>query len=383
MMVGSNGGANLAVKFIQGNEAVAWGALAAGCGFYAGYPITPSTEIAEILARELPRIGGKFIQMEDEIASLAACLGASVGGLKAMTATSGPGFSLMQEHIGYAAATEIPCVIVDVQRLGPSTGQPTSPSQGDVMQARWGTHGDHPIIALSPASVGQAFDLTVAAFNFSEKYRTPVILLMDEVISHMREKVDLPDFDTVTRLERMGTEVPPEWYKPYGDTVSDVPPMADFGSGYRYHVTGMLHDVQGYPTQRRDEISPWVERIHRKISRNLADIILLEEDGLESSSTVVVAYGATARSARHAVRLARQRRHRVGLATLLTLWPFPEEDIARIGHLAKRVIVPEMNLGQLALEVERVAGRQKVVRVNRADGEMISPQQILDAIEGR
>jgi 2-oxoglutarate ferredoxin oxidoreductase subunit alpha len=321
--------------------------------------------------------------MEDEIASLAACIGASAGGLKAMTATSGPGFSLMQEHIGYAAMTEIPCVIVDVQRLGPSTGQPTSASQGDVMQSRWGTHGDHPIIVLSPSSVAQAFDLTVAAFNFSEKYRTPVILLMDEVIGHMREKVDLPGFDAVIRIERMGTEVPPEWYKPYGDTISDVPPMADLGSGYRYHITGLLHDPMGYPTQRLDEIAPWTERVHRKITRNLADIVLVDEEGTDSANTVVVAYGATARSARHAVRLARQRRHKVGLVTLLTIWPFPEEVLVRLGQTARRIIVPEMNLGQLALEVERAAGRQKVVRVNRADGEMVSPQMILNAIEGR
>jgi len=373
----------LVLKFMQGNEAVGWGALAAGCRFYAGYPITPSTEIAEMLARELPKLGGKFIQMEDEIASLAACIGASAGGLKAMTATSGPGFSLMQEHIGYAAMTEIPCVIVDVQRLGPSTGQPTSPSQGDVMQARWGSHGDYPMIALSPSSVAQAFELTVAAFNFSEKYRTPVILLLDEVIGHMREKIELPDFDEVTRLERMGTNVPPEWYKPYGDAISDVPAMAGFGSGYRYHVTGLLHDTMGYPTQRLDEIDPWIERVHRKITRNLADILLWGEDGTDSAHTVVVAYGATARSARHAVKLARHRRHRVGLVTLLTLWPFAEEVIVRISHTAKRIIVPEMNLGQLALEVERVAGRHKVRRVNRANGEMVAPQMILDAIEGR
>jgi 2-oxoglutarate ferredoxin oxidoreductase subunit alpha len=371
------------VKVMQGNEAVAWGALAAGCRFYAGYPITPSTEIAELLSRELPKVGGKFIQMEDEIASLAACIGASVGGLKAMTATSGPGFSLMQEHIGYAAMTEVPCVIVDVQRLGPSTGQPTSASQGDVMQARWGTHGDHPIIVLSPISVRQAFDLTVLAFNFSEKYRTPVILLMDEVVGHMREKVDLPDAATVERVERVATSVPPEWYKPYGDSLTDVPPMADFGRGYRYHVTGLLHDPAGYPTTRLDEIAPWVERVERKISRNVHDIVVAEEDGVESARTVVVAYGASARSARHAVKLARQRRCRVGLVTLLTLWPFAEELIAHVARTAKRIVVPEMNLGQLALEVERVAGRNKVVRLNRADGEMVTPQKILEAIEGR
>ena len=320
---------------MQGNEAVAWGALAAGCMFYAGYPITPSTEIAEMLSRELPKIGGKFIQMEDEIASLAACIGASVGGLKAMTATSGPGFSLMQEHIGYAAMTEVPCVVVDVQRLGPSTGQPTSPSQGDVMQARWGTHGDHPIIALSPTSVRQSFDLTVTAFNFSERYRTPVILLMDEVVAHMREKVDLPEPDSVERVERVATSVPPEWYKPYGDSPSDVPPMANFGTGYRYHITGLFHDLAGYPTQRLDEIDPWVERVHRKIERNIHDIVMAEEDGTGSARTVVVAYGGTARSARHAVKLARQRRCKVGLVTLLTIWPFAEDVIARIARSAQ------------------------------------------------
>jgi 2-oxoglutarate ferredoxin oxidoreductase subunit alpha len=373
----------LTVKLMQGNEAIAWGALAAGCMFYAGYPITPSTEIAEMLSRELPKIGGKFIQMEDEIASLAACIGASVGGLKAMTATSGPGFSLMQEHIGYAAMTEVPCVVVDVQRLGPSTGQATSPSQGDVMQARWGTHGDHPIIALSPTSVRQSFDLTVTAFNFSERYRTPVILLLDEVVAHMREKADLPEQNSVERVERVATTVPPEWYKPYGDSRSDVPPMANFGTGYRYHITGMFHDLAGYPTQRLDEIDPWVERVHRKIERNIHDIVMAEEDGTGSARTVVVAYGGTARSARHAVKLARQRRCKVGLVTLLTIWPFAEDVIAHIARSARRIIVPEMNLGQLALEVERIAGRHKVVRVNRANGHMVTPQMILDAIEGK
>ncbi len=373
----------MTVRLMQGNEAVGWGAIAAGCKFYAGYPITPSTEIAEMLSRELPKVGGKFIQMEDEIASLAACIGASVGGLKSLTATSGPGFSLMQEHIGYAAMTEVPVVIVDVQRLGPSTGQPTSASQGDVMQSRWGTHGDHPIIVLSPVSVSQSFDLTVKAFNFSEKYRTPVILLTDEVIGHMREKIELPDFDSVERVERIATDVPPEWYKPYGDSLSDVPPMANFGEGYRYHITALFHDVLGYPTTRLDEIDPWIERVHRKIERNLNDIIMVEEDCSENDKTIVVTYGASARSARHAVKLARQRRTKVGMVTLLTLWPFAEDEISRVAKTAKRIIVPEMNLGQIALEVERVAGRNKVVRVNRANGEMVTPQMILEAIEDR
>ena len=372
----------MTIKLMQGNEAVGWGAIAAGCKFYAGYPITPSTEIAEMLSRELPKVGGKFIQMEDEIASLAACIGASVGGLKSMTATSGPGFSLMQEHIGYAAMTEIPCVVANVQRLGLSTGAPTSASQGDVMQARWGTHGDHPIIVLSPTSVSQSFDLTVKAFNFSERYRTPVILLLDEIIGHMREKIDFPDFESVERVERVATNVPSEWYRPYGDSLSDVPPMANFGEGYRYHITGLFHDPLGYPTQRLDEIDPWVERVHRKIERNMDDIVLVEEDWKPTDRTVVVSFGASARAARHAVKLARQHRLKVGMVSLLTIWPFAEEVIARVARTAKRIIVPEMNLGQIALEVERIACRQKVIRVNRANGEMVTPEMILDAIEG-
>jgi len=366
---------------MQGNEAVSMGAIAGGCRFYAGYPITPSTEIAEVLSRELPKIGGKFIQMEDEIASMAAIIGGSIGGLKSMTATSGPGFSLMQENLGYAAMTEVPCVVVDVQRLGPSTGQPTAASQGDVMQARWGTHGDHPIIVLSPTSVKQAFELTVTAFNFSEKYRTPVILLLDEIIGHMREPVELPDFESVTRYERTITNLESDEYRPYGDTINDVPPMANFGSGYRYHITGLFHDPMGYPTQRLDEIDHWIERVNRKIERAHHDIILTGSDGVEDAETVVIAYGATARSARHALKMARQHRQKVGMLTLYTIWPFAEEDVDRIARTAKRIIVPEMNLGQLALEVERIAGRGKVRRVTRANGEMVTPQMILEAIE--
>jgi 2-oxoglutarate ferredoxin oxidoreductase subunit alpha len=321
--------------------------------------------------------------MEDEIASIAACIGASVGGLKSMTATSGPGFSLMQEHIGYAAMTEVPCVIVNVQRLGPSTGQPTSVSQGDVMQTRWGTHGDHPSVVLCPTSVMQCFEMSVIAFNFSERYRVPVILLLDEVVGHMRERVELPDFEQVDRVERIATNVPPEWYKPYGDSLSDVPPMASFGEGYRYHITGLFHDIMGYPTQRTDEIDQWIARVHRKIERNLNRILLYEEDGLATARSVVIAYGATARSAKHAIKLARHRRSKVGLLCLHTIWPFPETIVNRIAQTSKEIIVPEMNLGQLALEVERVAGRHKVKRVNLANGKMITPQMILDAIEGR
>ncbi|MFU8772133.1 MAG: 2-oxoacid:acceptor oxidoreductase subunit alpha [Anaerolineales bacterium] len=370
----------MTTKLIQGNEAVAWGAIAAGCRFFAGYPITPSTEIAEVLSRELPKLGGKFIQMEDEIASLAACIGASVGGLKSMTATSGPGFSLMQEHIGYAVMTEVPCVIVNVQRLGPSTGQPTGPSQGDVMQSRWGTHGDHPIIVLCPTSISQAFQLTIDAFDFSEKYRTPVILLLDEVVGHMREKFDLPETFDPSTPDRPNIPEPPEWYRPYGDTPSDVPPMANFGEGYRYHITGLFHDPLGYPTQRLDEIDPWIERVNRKIERNLGEILLYESDIPNQVDTLIVTYGITARSARHAVKLARSQGFNVGLLTLFTIWPFAEETVDRLAATVDRIIVPELNLGQLALEVERIVGRKKVTRINLANGELISPQMILDAL---
>jgi 2-oxoglutarate ferredoxin oxidoreductase subunit alpha len=375
----------MSARLMQGDEACAEGAIAAGCRFFAGYPITPATEIAETLSRRLPQIGGKFIQMEDEIASIAAVIGASVGGAKAMTATSGPGFSLMQENIGYAAMTEIPCVIVDVQRLGPSTGRPTSPSQGDVMQARWGTHGDHPIIALSPSSVREAFDLTIRAFNFAERYRTPVIMLMDELIGHMRERIVLPDPETLKLEERTDTRVPPEWYKPFENSPEgpniDVPPLVPFGEGYRYHITGLHHDERGYPTSRLDEIQPWIERIFRKIDRSLSDILLYEAEGIEDADTLIIAYGGAARAARHAVKMARERGRRVGFLRLKTIWPFAEEVVGNAAARLHHVVVPELNRGQLVLEVERVVGRQKVRSVNRADGEMIRPAKILAAIE--
>jgi 2-oxoglutarate ferredoxin oxidoreductase subunit alpha len=375
----------MSARLMQGDEACAEGAIAAGCRFFAGYPITPATEIAETLSRRLPQIGGKFIQMEDEIASIAAVIGASVGGAKAMTATSGPGFSLMQENIGYAAMTEIPCVIVDVQRLGPSTGRPTSPSQGDVMQARWGTHGDHPIIALSPSSVREAFDLTIRAFNFAERYRTPVIMLMDELIGHMRERIVLPDPETLKLEERTDTRVPPEWYKPFENSPEgpniDVPPLVPFGEGYRYHITGLHHDERGYPTSRLDEIQPWMERIFRKIDRSLSDILLYEAEGIEDADTLIIAYGGAARAARHAVKMARERGRRVGFLRLKTIWPFAEEVVGNAAARLHHVVVPELNRGQLVLEVERVVGRQKVQSVNRADGEMIRPATILAAIE--
>jgi 2-oxoglutarate ferredoxin oxidoreductase subunit alpha len=376
-------------QLMQGNEACAEGAIAAGCTFFAGYPITPATEIAEIMAERLPQVGGKFIQMEDEIASIAAVIGGSVGGAKAMTATSGPGFSLMQENIGYAAMAEIPCVIVDVQRTGPSTGLPTHPAQGDVMQTRWGTHGDHPIVVLCPSTVREVYDLTIRSFNLAEKYRTPVILLMDAMLGHMRERIEFPPLDQGPAGQpqvwnRDHTEVPPEWYKAYENEPGDVPPLAPFGEGYRYHITGLFHDELGYPTERLDEIQPWLNRVFGKIERGLSEILDYEADPyLDQAEVVVIAYGAAARSAQRAVKLARARGLRASLLKLRTLWPFPEEKVESATDRIHWVIVPEMNLGQLALEVERVVGRRKVVRVNRADGQMIDPQDILEAIERR
>ena len=369
----------MTIRLMQGNEAIAMGALAAGCRFYAGYPITPSTEVAEVMARELPKVGGKFIQMEDEIASMAAIIGGSVGGLKSMTATSGPGFSLMQENIGYAAMAEIPCVIVNVQRLGPSTGQPTAASQGDVMQARWGTHGDHPIIVLSPISVAQSFEVAVKAFNLSEKYRTPVILLTDEIIGHMREPIELPDFDTVEKIERVVTDSPTT-YKAFRNDYGDVPPLASFGNGYRYHITGLFHDEVGFPTQRLDEIDPWLERVNHKFN-HADDILLYQMDYQPGARTAILSYGASARTARHVMKQLRAKGEKVSLFTAQTIWPFPEAAVEELGESVERIIVPEMNLGQFALEVERVVGRKKVVRVNRANGEMVTPDMILSAVE--
>lgn len=370
----------MAVRLMQGNEVIGLGAIAAGCRFYAGYPITPSTEVAEILSRELPKVGGKFIQMEDEIASMAAIIGARVGGLKAMTATSGPGFSLMQENIGYAAMTEIPCVVVDVQRLGPSTGQPTAASQGDVMQARWGTHGDHPIIALSPTSVRQSFDLTLKAFDLSEKFRTPVILLTDEIIGHMREPVDLPDFKTIHPFNQKVIESP-QSYKAFRNSPGDVPPMAPFGVGYRYHITALFHDEVGFPTQRLDEVDPWLERVNSKLDKHIDEITMVEQDYEPGATVALLSYGCSARTARHALKLARARGQKVDMLTLFTIWPFPEKQVEALGERVERIIVPEMNLGQLALEVERMVGRKKVRRVTRANGEMVTPQMVLDAMD--
>lgn len=366
---------------MQGNEACARGAIAAGCGFFAGYPITPSSEIAEELAKLLPRVGGKFIQMEDEIGAMAACIGASLGGLKVLTATSGPGFSLKQENLGFAAYAEIPCVVVNVMRGGPSTGLPTSPAQGDVMQARWGTHGDHPVIALAPASVGEVYELTLRAFDLAERCRTPVILLYDEIIGHMREKTLLPDPSTISVRERKRPTVPPEAYLPFGDAEDDVPPLASFGEGYRYHVTGLAHDARGFPTQDPRIVERLQRRLSRKIERHREDIVAFETTLLDDAEVAVLAYGVTARSARAAVRMARAEGVRAGLFRPITLWPFPDPEVGKLAERVEVIVVAEMNLGQIAREVERVShGRADVVGCFKVSGEPIAPQEILRAL---
>ncbi|MFA5524893.1 MAG: 2-oxoacid:acceptor oxidoreductase subunit alpha [Tissierellales bacterium] len=371
------------IKLMQGNEACVEGAIAAGMRFYAGYPITPSTEIAELSAVKLPKIGGKFIQMEDEIASMGAVIGASLAGLKSMTATSGPGFSLKQENLGYAAIVEVPCVVVNVQRGGPSTGLPTAPAQGDVMQAKWGTHGDHPIIALTPSSVRETFDLTIKAFNFAEKYRTPVILLMDEVIGHLREKVEIPNPDEIEIIDRVMTDKNKELYKPYEVEEGELTPkMAPFGQGYRFHVTGLIHDETGFPSGKPEVAEKLITRLVNKVELNKDDISLYEEFLLEDAEIAIVAYGGTARSAKYAIELARKQGLKVGLFKPMTIWPFLDKQIIQLSKKIKKVIVAEMNLGQYAIEVERVTGKySEVYRCNRVNGELISPDEILAKIK--
>ena len=367
---------------LQGNEAIVEGALRAGCRFFAGYPITPATEISELLSARLPALEGTFIQMEDEIASLGAVIGASLAGVKAMTATSGPGFSLMQEHIGYAIIAEVPCVIVNVMRGGPSTGLPTFPAQGDVMQARWGTHGDHPIIVLSASTVRECYDITIRAFNLSERFRNPVIILIDEVVAHMREKVTFSDDEEIEILNRVKPTVPPEWYIPFEDTPSGVPAMANFGEGYRYHVTGLTHDIRGFPTSRPDEIGPFISRLFRKISQHLPEVEAAEAYETEDAEITIIAYGSVARSARRAVREAREKGVRVGLLKLVTLWPFARLAVEKVLQTSKVLIVPEMNMGQISREVKRVnRGIARVFTLNKVDGTIITPEEILKRIE--
>ena len=369
--------------FLSGDLACAEGALAAGCRFFAGYPITPATEIAERMARRLPQVGATYIQMEDEIASIAAVIGASYAGLKAMTATSGPGFSLMQENIGLAVMTEAPCVIVDVMRGGPSTGQPTMAGQQDVMQAKWGSHGDYEIVALTPSSVQEAFDLTIEAFNYAETYRVPVMVMMDAIVGHMWEKVIIPPADNIRIVNRNKPSVTPKEYMPFKPEKNLVPPMAVFGEGYRFHATGLTHEEDGRPrTESIKAQQRLVQRLCDKIRKNSDKIVQVKEIMMEDAEVAVVAYGIESRAALSAVRKARSNGIKAGLVRLVTLWPFPEKPIAEVAEKVKMIIVPEMNYGQLVREVERAAKATPVTFLPKLGEEPHRPEEIFEAIKG-
>lgn len=370
-------------RLMQGNEACVEGALAAGVRFFGGYPITPSTEIAEGMAQKLPAIGGTFIQMEDEIASMGVVLGAALAGKKSLTASSGPGISLKQELIGYAAAAEIPVVVVNVQRVGPSTGQPTAPSQGDVMQARWGTHGDHPMIALSPWSVREAFDTAIMAVNYSERFRTPVILLMDEIVGHLREKVELPEADTIEIYpRRKPTCSRGEGYEPYTPDKDLVPNPADFGTGYHIHVTGLIHDETGFPVGNPKITREAISRLHEKIEIARDEITHVEEYFMEDAEYAVVSFGGSARTAYEAVMNVRKKGIRVGMVRLITIWPFADKAIDELAQKVKGILVAELNYGQLVGEVERVtAGRCDVQLCGKYDMTIFEPAEIEAGID--
>jgi len=371
--------------FIQGNEICAYGALAAGCRFFAGYPITPSSEIAEIMAVELPKVGGKFVQMEDEIASIAAVIGASLSGAKACTATSGPGFSLMQENIGYASLAEVPCVIVNVMRGGPSTGSPTSPAQADLLQSIWGTHGDHPVIVLAPSYMSEIFVSTIHAFNLSEKYRVPVILLLDEVIGHLRARMDVDKLDAsqIAVYNRKGPDVPPEQFKPYDVSKSLIPPMPAFGQGYRFHTTGLMHDETGFPVNDGATAEKETIRLMQKIKQNEDDIIESAEYLTDDMEIMICTFGSTARSSRVAINKLRAEGIKVGLFRPITIWPFPKRKMQELAGKVKKIFVPEMNLGQLKFLVESMIRTTSIpiIGINRINLAPISPQEIYERVK--
>lgn len=369
--------------FMQGDIACAEGAICAGCRFFGGYPITPATEVAQRMSERLPLVDGMYIQMEDELASMNAVLGASWAGVKAMTATSGPGFSLMMENLGLGIMMETPCVLVNVQRGGPSTGLPTLVSQGDMMQAKWGTHGDHSIIALSPSSPQELFDLTIHAFNLSEIYRTPVLVMTDAEVGHMTEKVVIPPLEEIEVVPRRKPTVPPEEYQPYRVAPGEwVSPMAVAGDGYHIHTTGLTHDERGYPSTASDGAQwPLIQRLIDKIEKNKHDIVMLEEEGLDDAEVVVVSYGIAARTAIWPIQMARQEGIRVGLLRLVTVWPFPGEQIRELAGRVKALVVPEINMGQIVYEVERcAAGQAEVCLVPHPGGDIHDPQKVLNAV---
>lgn len=368
--------------FMDGDHACCEGALAAGARFASGYPITPSTEVVERFASRAPTVGGTFIQMEDELAASIALQGAVWGGAKAFTVTSGPGFSLMMEHIGYAAMTETPCVFVDVQRGGPSTGLPTLPAQADMMQARWGSHGDYEVIALCPNSPQECFDMTIKAFNLAEEFRVPVMFMMDEVVGHMTEKVIIPPADEIEIVARKHTRKSVDEYLPYSTNGNKVPEMAHAGEGYHFHVTGLTHDERGYPNMTPQTQDKLVRRLQSKVREAADRIAMFEEEGTDDADVIVVSYGITSRVAQRAIDLARQRGMKVGKLRLITAWPFPENKIRAIAQQSKALIVPELNLGQMVREVERAAaGYAKTFAVPHAGGGVHDPKEILRVIE--
>ncbi len=367
--------------FITGDEACAEGGMAAGCMFFGGYPITPATEVAERMAKRLPEVGGTFIQMEDEIASMNAILGASWAGAKSMTSTSGPGFSLMMENLGLGIMLETPCVIVNVQRGGPSTGLPTLVGQADMMQARWGSHGDYELIALVPISPQECFDLTLQAFNYSEKYRVPVLVMSDESIGHMTEKVVIPPKEEIEVVNRKMYDGPKDEYLPFLADDDMVPPMVKVGDGYRIHVTGLTHDAKGYPVMSADAQEPLVRRLIDKIKKNADDIILVEELNMENADIVIISYGISARVSYRALQLAREAGANVGMLRLITVWPFPEKMIRELAKKVQTFVVPEINAGQIALEVERcAAGNAETLLLPKMGGAVFQPEEIVEAI---
>lgn len=370
------------VEFWQGNKAIAMGGIAAGCTFFGGYPITPSTEIMEVMSEQLPKIGGKFIQMEDEIGGIAATIGASIAGKKAMTGSSGPGISLKQELLGYAYIAEIPMVLADVQRGGPSTGLPTKVSQADVMQAQWGTHGDHATIAYAPSSVQECYELTIRAFNMAERFRQPVLIMTDEIIGHMRERIAVPKAGSFEIVNRKTPRVCPEEFVPYKPDEDGVPPMAAFGDGYKWHVTGLTTNEWGFPTNNAKEIDLKANRIITKVERFRDSIVAYDAESLDGAEVAVISYGCVARSALRAIRVLREQGVKVGHFRPITLWPFPDKAINEIAKNVKHIIVPELNAGQMVREVERaVKGACEVHPKNLINGELFKPAEIMSFIK--
>ena len=369
-------------EFWQGNKALAMGAIAAGCRFFGGYPITPSTEIMGTMAEELPKLGGKFMQMEDEIAGIAAALGASIAGKKAMTASSGPGISLKQELLGYGYMAEIPVVVCNVMRGGPSTGLPTKVSQADLMQAKYGSHGDHATIAYAPSSIPECYELTIKAFNAAERFRQPVLILADEVIGHMREKITIPEEGTYKIIDRKKPTVSPDDFVPYKPDEDGVPPMPGFGDGYRWHVTGLTSNEWGFPTNDAKWIDLKANRLIDKVEKHRDEVVEYKEDYTDDAEVVVLSFGSVSRSALRAVKELRAEGVRVGHFRPVTVWPFPEEEVISLAKRAKAIIVPELNAGQMVLEVERIAGKYtEVIGRSLLNGELYKPSQIMSYIK--